>query len=266
MQKLYIIKIGGNIIDDEKKVSAFIKNFASVKNKYSESSFIIVHGGGKTTTKLAAQLGINQQMIDGRRVTDAETLKVVTMVYAGLINKNIVAQLQACDIDAVGLCGADGNIIKAHKRINSQIDYGFAGDVDAVNSVFINSLLNQNLTIVISPITHDKKGQLLNTNADTIANKIAIAMSKLFRVELMYCFEMNGVLYNKEDENSVIKTISNTSYQKLKEDKIISDGMIPKLDNAFEAIHAGVTAVIIGNAVELDLLIQKSKGTRIIHE
>src|SRR6266487_2792498 len=175
---LRIIKIGGNIIDDGKKLSSFLQSFASV-----ESPKILVHGGGKLATKLATQLGIEQKLIDGRRITDAETLKIVTMVYAGYINKNIVAQLQSHGCNAIGLCGADGNLILSHKRKNSPsgdggIDYGFAGDVDAVNTIFLKSLLDQNISVVVAPITHNKEGLLLNTNADTIAQEIAQAMSR----------------------------------------------------------------------------------------
>jgi acetylglutamate kinase len=171
---LYVVKIGGNIIDDEKKLSSFLNDFAAV-----EGHKILIHGGGKLATKLAEQMNIPQQMIDGRRITDAETLKIVTMVYAGYINKNIVAQLQASNCNAIGLSGADGNVILAHKRNHPTIDYGFAGDVDAINTTLLKSNLDQQIALVMAPITHDQKGQLLNTNADTIAQEVANAMSTL---------------------------------------------------------------------------------------
>ncbi len=258
MEKLFVIKIGGNIIDDETKLASFIKAFSLIDGKK-----ILVHGGGKLATKLADQLGINQQLIDGRRITDAETLKIVTMVYAGFINKNIVAQLQSQSCNAIGLCGADANIIIAHKRNHATIDYGFVGDVDTVNTSFLKNLLDQNIAIVLAPITHNNEGQLLNTNADTIAQEIAKALSKLFEVSLIYSFEKSGVLKNADDDNSVISTINEISYQTLKEEKIIFAGMIPKLDNAFTALNSGVHKVIIGKAENLQALIEGNSGTTI---
>jgi acetylglutamate kinase len=258
VEKLFVIKIGGNIIDDETKLASFIKAFSLIDGKK-----ILVHGGGKLATKLADQLGINQQLIDGRRITDAETLKIVTMVYAGFINKNIVAQLQSQSCNAVGLCGADANIIIAHKRNHATIDYGFVGDVDTVNTSFLKNLLDQNIAIVLAPITHNNEGQLLNTNADTIAQEIAKALSKLFEVSLIYSFEKSGVLKNADDDNSVISTINEISYQTLKEEKIIFAGMIPKLDNAFTALNSGVGKVIIGKAENLQALIEGNSGTTI---
>ena len=258
---LFIIKIGGNIIDDEAKLSSFLQNFADIKEKK-----ILVHGGGKLATRVAEAMGIKQQLIDGRRITDAETLKVVTMVYAGYINKNIVEELQALDCNVIGLSGADGNLIRSHKRNNAGIDYGFAGDIDEVNIEFINLLLQQNIFLVIAPITHDKKGLLLNTNADTIAAEIAKAMASLYNVSLIYCFEKNGVLINEEDETSSIKKINPGSYNELKEKNIISAGMIPKLDNAFAALHAGVQYISIGNAENLQQLITHQSGTAIVNE
>lgn len=258
MDKLYVIKIGGNIIDDEAKLASFIQSFAAV-----EGSKILVHGGGKLATKLATQLGVEQQMVDGRRITDAETLKIVTMVYAGYINKNIVAQLQAQGCNAIGLCGADGNVIQSHKRQHPTIDYGFAGDVDAVNTQLLNSLLQQNVNVVIAPITHDKHGLLLNTNADTIAQEIAQAMGSLYQVHLIYSFEKSGVLLDANDDDTVIQSITPSSYKDLKEKQVIFAGMIPKLDNAFAAINKGVRRVVIGKAEELAQLIEGSKGTSI---
>ena len=261
MEKLFIIKIGGNIIDDEIKLTTFLQDFAKVKTLK-----ILVHGGGKLATKMAAQLGIEQKMIDGRRITDAETLKIVTMVYAGLINKNIVAKLQANDCNAIGLSGADGNVIKARKRSHPTINYGFVGDVDVINTCFLQSLLQQNMAVVLSPMTHDGKGQLLNTNADTIAQETAKALSSLYDVELIYSFEKNGVLLDVNDEVSVISTLQPDYYQELKGKQLVFAGMIPKLDNAFEAINSGVKKVIIGKAEELQQLITGEKGTAIIQQ
>lgn len=261
MDNLVVIKIGGNIIDDEKKLSSFLKDFAAIDGKK-----ILVHGGGKLATKLAESMNIPQQMIEGRRITDAETLKVVTMVYAGYINKNIVGQLQALDCNAVGLSGADGNAIQAHKRTHASIDYGFAGDVDDVNTSLFQTLLAKDIALVMAPITHDKKGQLLNTNADTIAQEIAKALSNSFAVKLIYSFEKSGVLRNAEDDSSVIARITPGSYQQLKEEQVIFAGMIPKLDNAFAALNSGVQKVIIGKAEALPQLIEGTSGTSIIHE
>ncbi len=258
---LYIIKIGGNIIDDETKLSLFLKNFASLgKNK------ILVHGGGKLATRLAEQLGVTQQLIDGRRITDEETLKIVTMVYAGYINKNIVASLQANQCNAIGLCGADGNVILAHKRNHPVLDYGFAGDVDAINSVLIKNLLAQNISIVFAPITHDQKGQLLNTNADTIAQELAKGLSRDFDVTLVYSFDKAGVLLDATDDATVIHEINPPYYEELKAQKKIFAGMIPKMDNAFTALESGVKKVIIGKAENLAELISGKSGTTIINE
>jgi len=206
-------------------------------------------------------------MVDGRRITDAETLKIVTMVYAGYINKNIVAQLQANNCNAIGLCGADGNVIKAHKRpLKNGIDYGFVGDVDAVNTTVLQSLIEQNIAVVLAPITHNENGQLLNTNADTIAQETAKALSSLYSVQLIYSFEKSGVLMNADDDSSVIASINPVSYTQLREKNIIFAGMIPKLDNAFAALQSGVNKVIIGKAEALHSLINGSAGTSIVHE
>lgn len=261
MDKLYVIKIGGNVIDDDSKLSAFLSDFAAINSKK-----ILIHGGGKLATKLAAQLNIPQQMIDGRRITDGGTLKIVTMVYAGYINKNIVAQLQAAGNNAIGVSGADGNAIQAHKRTGAATDYGFVGDVDAVNASFFLALLQQHDSVVVAPITHDGKGQLLNTNADTIAQETAKALSTLYDVELVYSFEKAGVLMDANDETTVIKEINPTSYQQLKEQQVIFAGMLPKLDNAFAAITSGVKRVTIGKAEALSQLINGESGTRIVHE
>ncbi len=222
------------------------------------------------------QLNIPQQLIDGRRITDAETLKIITMVYAGYINKNIVGLLQSNNCNAIGLCGADGNLILAHKRtskvlsfgedLGEVIDYGFVGDIDSINAEWIEKLLNENLTPVIAPVAHDRKGQLLNTNADTIAQEIAKSLSNTYAVTLIYCFEKKGVLQNPIDEDSVISEITFSSYNNLKEKQIIHSGMIPKLDNAFAALRSGVKKVIIGKAEELGQLICGTSGTTIVNE
>jgi acetylglutamate kinase len=261
MDKLYVIKIGGNIIDDEIKLSSFLKEFASIDAKK-----ILVHGGGKLATRLAEKMGIQQQLVDGRRITDAETLKIVTMVYAGYINKNIVAALQASHCNAIGLCGADGDAILAHKRQHPVLDYGFVGDVDAINNELISTLLEKNISIVFAPITHDQQGQLLNTNADTIAQEIAKAMGSMYNVQLIYSFEKSGVLLNAEDDTTVITTLAPIYYQQLKEKNKIFAGMIPKLDNAFAALNSGVNKVIIGKAEDLRKLIEGTAGTTIINE
>jgi len=261
MDKLFVIKIGGSIIDDNSTLSIFLKEFAAIDNKK-----ILVHGGGKLATRLAEDLGMEQKLLDGRRITDAETLKIVTMVYAGYINKNIIAALQSFDCNSIGLCGADGDSILAHKRKHPILDYGFVGDVDSINTDLIDTLLNKNISIVFAPITHDQKGQLLNTNADTIAQEIAKGMSDLYDVELIYAFERNGVLLNAADDSSVIPEIKPVYYQELKENKKIFAGMIPKLDNAFEALNSGVKKVIIGKAENINQLIKGRSGTAIINE
>jgi acetylglutamate kinase len=261
MESLYVVKIGGNIIDDDALLSVFLKKFAAVKAKK-----ILVHGGGKLATRLAEKLGIPQQMVDGRRITDAETLKIVTMVYAGYINKIIVADLQSLKCNALGISGADGNSIVAHKRENAGIDYGYAGDIDQVNADWFKQLLDNGISIVASSITHDGKNQLLNTNADTIAQEIAKSLCSFYEVSLIFGFEKPGVLLDMEDENSVIKILEPRYYKELKDSKKIFAGMIPKLDNAFAAVGRGVNKVIIGRGEDLDLLIAGVTGTTISHE
>ena len=261
MRNLYVIKIGGNIIDDEESLATFLKKFAAVKEQK-----ILVHGGGKLATKLAEQLGIQQQLVDGRRITDAETLKIATMVYAGYINKQIVATLQSHHCNAIGISGADGNSILAHKRKVKEIDYGFAGDIDSVNSNLLAGLMQLNMTPVFCPITHDRNGQLLNTNADTIAKEIACSLTNDYEVTLIYTFEKSGVLREANDDNSVIASIDSKSYKQLKESGEISGGMIPKLDNAFSALASKVSRVVIGNAMELEGMINGEKGTSIIND
>ena len=261
MDKLLVVKIGGNIIDDEEKLSAFLKDFAAIEGKK-----ILVHGGGKLATRLAARLDIPQQLVEGRRITDAETLKIVTMVYAGLINKNIVAQLQSAACNAIGLTGADGNVVLAHKRVVKDLDYGFAGDVDVVNGEFLHNLLQRDISPVLSPLTHDGKGQLLNTNADTIAQETAKALSSFYEVQLIYSFEKAGVLLDAENEESVIPLINPETYRDLKQRGLVFAGMIPKLDNAFSALNSGVRKVVIGKAENMKALVTGKSGTSIINE
>ena len=258
VEKISIIKIGGNIIDNEVHLASFLNAYAAVEGKK-----ILIHGGGKLATKMAADLNIPQQMVDGRRITDAATLKIVTMVYAGYINKNIVAALQSKNIQALGICGADANIIKAHKRIHASTDYGFVGDIDAVDSAKIVQLLDAGLSLVVAPITHDGEGQLLNTNADTMAQAIATALSSVYEVSLVYSFEKKGVLSDIHNNDSVIPVIDPQNYASLKASGQINEGMIPKLDNAFEALQNGVNRVIIGDALDIEKLIAGTSGTTI---
>lgn len=255
---VYVVKIGGNIIDDDTKLDQFLQRFAEVQGLK-----ILVHGGGKLATRLAADLNIPQQLVDGRRITDAETLKIVTMVYAGYINKNIVAKLQALGADAIGLSGADGNLIRSHKRTKGNIDYGFVGDVDDVNDKLLSTLLANSMTPVVAPISHDKAGLLLNTNADTIAQVIAVSLGQAYDVQLVYSFEKAGVLRDADDEATVIPLINPALYETLKSDGSIYAGMIPKLDNAFGALQSGVSKVIIGKAERLSDLITGATGTSI---
>jgi len=241
--KLTIVKIGGNVINNDKALTSFLTDFASI-----EGLKILVHGGGKKASELAAQLGLTPKMINGRRVTDEANLDVVIMVYAGLLNKKMVVQLQQYNCNAIGLSGADANCIKAHKRIVKDIDYGYAGDVDEVNDSIIKVLLENNLTPVFCAITHDKNGQLLNTNADTIASEVASALASTYDVHLIYCFEKNGVLKDVNNESSVIENIDSNSYEELKNENVITEGMLPKLENCFYALYKGVAKIEIGNS------------------
>ncbi|HLS94196.1 N-acetylglutamate kinase [Sphingobacterium allocomposti] len=255
---LNIIKIGGNVIDDEEQLQSFLEKFAALQGKK-----ILVHGGGKIATRVASGLGIEAKMVNGRRITDEAMLDVVTMVYAGLTNKKVVSSLQKFGCDAVGLSGADGNTIKAVKRPVKEIDYGYVGDilVDSVNLLSIKKFLEAGFTPVFSAITHNGLGQLLNTNADTIASALAVSLSKIFETRLIYCFEKNGVLRDVEDPNSVIKSIHADEFQQLVDSGTIYEGMIPKLENAFHAIGKGVKNVYIGNALNLHLYQQGEFGT-----
>ena len=242
MEKLSIVKIGGNIIEDETSLNAFLKLFSSLEGKK-----ILVHGGGKRATHIASKLGIESKMINGRRITDAETLEVITMVYGGLVNKNVVAKLQALNINAIGLTGADINSIKSDKRPVKDIDFGFVGDVKAVAHNSIDKLIQANFTPVFCAITHDGNGQLLNTNADTITSQVAVGMSQLYETSIYYCFELNGVLKDINDKNSVIKHIDSNLYKELLEQGVIADGMLPKLENCFNALQHGVNNINMGN-------------------
>ena len=261
MRKLSIIKIGGNVIDNSAKLHQFLQDFSALPGDK-----ILVHGGGKIATELGDSLGVQAKMVDGRRITDIETLRIVTMVYAGLINKNMVAQLQARGCNAIGLTGADGNIIKAVKRPVKDIDYGFVGDLDAssVSSQTLASLLDSGFVPVLCAITHDGDTQLLNTNADTIASAVAVAMSSLYETSLIYCFEKRGVMRDIDDDNSLVAEIRMHEFESLQADGTLSGGMIPKLHNAFEAIKSGVNAVYIGKADELSQIDEQNFGTRLI--
>lgn len=254
MEKLTLIKVGGRVLEEEESLDRLLTDFSSI-----EGYKVLVHGGGRLATALAGQLGIESKMIDGRRITDAETLKIVTMVYAGWVNKRVVARLQALNINAIGLTGADMNIIRSEKRPVGDIDYGFVGDVKNVKADFLAMLLKQDIVPVLSPLTHDKQGNLLNTNADTIAAETAKALSRLFSVSLIFCFEKSGVLMDEQNDASVIREIDRKLFKKYKEDGIIQGGMIPKLENAFQAIDAGVKEVIITKASA----ILENKGTLI---
>jgi acetylglutamate kinase len=237
-----IIKIGGNIIDNPTELAQFLSDFSKI-----EGNKVLVHGGGKSATKMAESIGLVPQMIDGRRITDTAMLDVVVMIYAGQINKNIVAQLQANPTNAMGFSGADGNLIQSDKRNHPTINYGFVGDVKKVNTQLLETLLSNGIVPVFCAITHDGKGQLLNTNADTIASELAIALSEVFDVTLNYCFEKPGVLFDAEDDSSVIDNINQELYSKLKAEKAIHSGMIPKLDNCFNSLSKGVQKIKIGH-------------------
>jgi len=254
MDKLTIIKVGGKIVEEEQSLQQLLKDFARIKGHK-----ILVHGGGRSATKLAERLGIESRMVNGRRITDLETLKVVTMVYGGLVNKNIVAGLQALGINALGLTGADMNLILSAKRPVKDIDYGYVGDVKEVNIDIISSLIHQGIVPVLAPLTHDGKGNILNTNADTIAGETAKALARVFDVSLVYCFEKKGVLMDENDDDSVIPQLNKVEFERLVGTGVIQGGMIPKLENAFYSIDAGVKEVIITSATELD----NNTGTRI---
>lgn len=253
MQKLTIVKVGGKIVEEPDTLATLINDFARIPGLK-----LLVHGGGRSATRIATQMGIEQKMVDGRRITDIDTLRVVTMVYGGLVNKNIVASLQAAGLNAVGLTGADMDIIRSHRREVKDIDYGYVGDVDKVDAEAIARLLDAGVIPVIAPLSHDGNGTMLNTNADTIASEVAQALAPLYDVTLTFCFEKPGVLADENDDNSVIEKIDRATYQELRDRKIIVGGMIPKLDNAFKALSSGVKEVIITKA---DALGVAGKGT-----
>ncbi len=253
MTRLNVIKIGGNVIDNDKLLENFLDNLAVFPRP-----LIVVHGGGAIATELSKKLGIEVRMFKGRRITDAETIKVATMVYAGLVNKRMTAALQKRGVNAVGLCGADGDCVRSAKRDSADIDWGYVGDVlpDGVNRSFIDVLLKDDIVPVICAITHDGKGTLLNTNADTMAREIASAMAEEYEVDLTYCFEKQGVLADPEDDDSYIPEITYEKYRALAESGVIAGGMIPKMDNAFLALRRGVKRVIIKHAANITYPIQ----------
>jgi acetylglutamate kinase len=255
MDRLTIIKVGGKVVEEPELLNLFLDNFISISGNK-----ILVHGGGKAATKLADRLGVETRMIDGRRITDQETLDIVTMVYGGLVNKRVVAGLQARNCNALGMTGADLDFIRARRRPVGEIDYGFVGDVENVNIRELRQILAENVIPVIAPITHDGHGTLLNTNADTIASQVAIEFSHYFKVLLFYCFEKRGVLSDPLDENSVMGELSESSFLELEESGIISSGMIPKLYNGFKAIHNGVSEVLVTNPENF----AKGRGTRLV--
>jgi acetylglutamate kinase len=245
---LNVIKIGGNVLDDAHQLAEFVENFSAVQGPK-----ILVHGGGKIATKLGARLGLEPKYIDGRRITDEDTLQLVTMVYGGLINKQLVAALQARGCNAIGLTGADGNIIPAKKRPAEPIDFGWVGDVKSneIDSALLHAILQKNLAIVFAPLTHDGQGNMLNTNADTIASALAVALSSRYQVQLVYCFEKKGVLLDVEDEDSVISRINRADFLELKTGQKLHSGILPKIENALKAVESGVNKVIIGHASDL---------------
>jgi acetylglutamate kinase len=260
-KRLYVIKIGGNVIDNSESLHNFLKDFTAI-----EGYKILVHGGGKVATQLSDTLGVEAKLVDGRRITDIETLRIVTMVYGGLINKNIVAQLQHHGNNAIGLTGADGDFIRTKKRPVKTIDYGFVGDIDenSIKPDKIGKLLDAGFTPVFCAITHDGNGQLLNTNADTVASALAVALASSYETTLIYCFEKKGVLKDINDDESLIKELDPQYYEKLKNEQIIHSGMLPKLDNAFTAISGGVKAVIIGKSDDIGTLKDNTPfGTRL---
>lgn len=254
-EKVTVIKVGGKIVEEGASLAALLDRFAAIEGRK-----VLIHGGGRSATRIAEKLGIESKMVDGRRITDEETLKVVTMVYGGLVNKNIVAGLQARGVNALGLTGADCNIIKAHKRPVKSIDYGFVGDVESADGDMLSRLIEQGITPIVAPLTHDGKGTILNTNADTMAAETAKALAGIYDTTLIYCFEFPGVMRNPDDADSLIATIDSESYSRLLADGTISGGMIPKMENAFNAIGNGVSKVIITQADAID----GTKGTHII--
>lgn len=246
--KITVVKVGGAVVEDEAQLSQLLADFKGI-----EGNKVLVHGGGRRATKVAAQLGIESRMVNGRRITDADMLQVVTMVYGGLVNKNIVARLQAKGVNALGLTGADMNIIRSHKRpLKDGIDFGFVGDVDNADGAMLRTLIEAGVTPVIAPLTHDGKGNILNTNADTMAAETAKALAGHYDVTLIYSFEKKGVLANPDDDDSVIDVITHGDFEHYKADGTIAGGMIPKIENALSAVDAGVSRVIITLATAID--------------
>lgn len=260
MEKLLVVKIGGNVIDDENALHAFLKKFASIGERK-----ILVHGGGKVATQIGDQLGIASKYIDGRRITDDATIDLVTMVYGGLINKKMVAVLQSLSCNAIGITGADANLLPATRRPVVTHDFGWVGDLQWKNIPARNwqVLIENNFIPVVAPLTHDQQGHVLNTNADTMAANIAMVLSSCFQTRLIYCFEKNGILADMGDENAVLPLLNERQYLSLKQEKKLFAGILPKLENAFLALHHHVTDVVIGNADKLEELINGSGGTRI---
>lgn len=254
-EKLTVIKVGGKIVEEEATLHKLLDDFAAIGGHK-----LLVHGGGRSATKLAESLGIESRMVNGRRITDAETLKVVTMVYGGLVNKNIVAGLQARGVNALGLTGADMDAIRSVKRPVKEVDYGFVGDVKQVNAALLADLICKGIIPVMAPLTHDGEGNMLNTNADTIAGETAKALASLFDVTLVFCFEKKGVLRNENDDDSVIPHITPDEFKQYVAERVIQGGMIPKLENAFEAIASGVSEVIITSAAAIG----EEGGTRMV--
>ena len=247
-EKLTIVKVGGAVVEDEAQLTQLLKDFSAIEGKK-----VLVHGGGRRATQVAASLGIESKMVGGRRITDADMLNVVTMVYGGLVNKNLVARLQANGVNALGLTGADIDVIRSHKRpLKDGIDFGFVGDVDCANGAMLSKLIEEGITPVMAPLTHDGEGHILNTNADTIASETAKSLAPYFDVTLIFSFEKKGVLLNPDDDDSVIPTITRANFIKYKTDGTISGGMLPKIENALSAIDAGVKKVVITLATAID--------------
>jgi acetylglutamate kinase len=259
-EKLFVIKIGGNVIDDSTKIDSFLKDFEAIKSKK-----ILVHGGVKIATAIGEKLGIQSKYLDGRRITDDETIDLVTMVYGGLVNKQIVAKLQSINCNAIGVTGADASLLPAKKREVKEIDYGWVGDIetDKINFESWKLFLENGLTPVVAPLTHDRNGHILNTNADTIASVLAVGLSSFYQTNPVYCFEKNGVLENVNDEDSVISKLTFNDYLSLKNSDQLFAGILPKIDNAFDAINKGVNEVIIGNSLQLSSIINGTGGTKI---
>jgi acetylglutamate kinase len=247
-EKLTIVKVGGAVVEDELQLSQLLKDFSAIEGRK-----VLVHGGGRKATKMAERLGIETKMVEGRRITDADMLEVATMVYGGLVNKNLVAKLQANGVNALGLTGADANAIRSHKRpLKNGVDYGFVGDVDQADGEMLGRLIEAGITPVMAPLTHDGEGHILNTNADTIASETAKALANLYDVTLIFSFEKKGVLCNPDDDDSVIATINHADFEHYKADGTISGGMLPKIENALSAVDAGVSKVIITLATAID--------------